>query len=680
MEVNFAGRSDTKLQLIAAVVLTLGGVAHAKQAGEVWQPEADVIGPKCDAAVAEAKRDIAKLESLPLEKASRQTVLYGWNRLDTKLEDVSDPVFLLSEVSPKPEVRKAAEECVLNLSSLENQIYQSAALYQRFKSLAPFDPIDKMAQQILLEQFEDRGVNLAEDKREQARKIFDRLDKLQQDFARNLRDNKTKLNFTAEELAGVPEDFLATTTRDEHGNYLIGFDYPEIDAVMGYAENGETRRRYQFEVSRRGTEQNLAILAEVVKLRKELATLLGYPSYAHWSARRKMVERPEVIEKFLADVASKVEEIEKRELAELAQEKARHTGETAAKIRRWDVAFYQQRLKKARYSVDPQIVRQQFPTEPTIAWLMQVTSRLYGIEFRPNPDLPVWHREVRGYDVYDRADGKYLASFYLDLFPREGKYKHAAAFGIRGASTLASRTPVSALVTNFRRDGFDQNELETLFHEFGHVMHNVLSKTRYLWLAGTAVRRDFVEAPSQMYEEWARRPASLRLFNATCRRCKPIDMELIRRMDAARRYGQGTKYARQRLYAAYDMALASDNPGDPMQVWVEMEAKTPLGHVPGTQFPGTFGHIVGGYAAGYYGYMWSEVLALDMLSPFGENLMDEKVGRRYRQIVLENGGQIPPMQLVERFLGRKPSPEAFFQEITGRRGAAPAVSAKGSKQ
>ena len=668
-----------KLQLIAAVVLTLGGVAHAKQPGEVWQPEAEVIGPKCDATITQAKEDIAKLESLPLAKVGKQTVLHTWNRLGTKLEDTSDPIFLLSEVSPKPEVRKAAEECVLKLSSLENQVYQSTALYQRFKSLTLSDPVDKMAQQILLEQFEDRGANLVGDKRERARKIFDRLDKLQQDFARNLRDNKTKLKFTPEELKGVPEDFLATARRDEQGNYLIGFDYPEIDAVMNYAEMGEARRRYQFEVSRRGSTQNLTILEEVIKLRKELAGLFGYPSYAHWSTRRKMVERPEVVEKFLADVASKVEEIEKRELAELTEEKARHAGEAPAQIKRWDVAFYQQRLKKARYSVDPQIVRQQFPSEPTIAWLMQVTSRLYGIEFRPNPDLPVWYPDVRGYDVYDRAGGKYLASFYLDLFPREGKYKHAAAFGIRGVSTLAGRTPVSALVTNFRRDGFDQNELETLFHEFGHVMHNVLSKTRYLWLAGTAVRRDFVEAPSQMYEEWARRPESLRLFNETCRGCKPIDMELIRRMNAARLYGQGSKYARQRLYAAYDMALASDNPGDPTQVWVEMETKTPLGHVPGTQFPGTFGHIVGGYAAGYYGYMWSEVLALDMLSPFGENLMDTKVGRRYRQIVLENGGQVPPMQLVKRFLGRTPSSEAFFKEITGQRGMIRTVQEKGGK-
>ena len=177
-----------------------------------------------------------------------------------------------------------------------------------------------------------------------------------------------------------------------------------------------------------------------------------------------------------------------------------------------------------------------------------------------------------------------------------------------------------------------------------------------------------------MYEEWARRPESLRLFNETCRECKPRDMQLIERMQQARQFGQAIKYARQRLFAAYDMRLASAQPGEPMQVWTDMESKTIVGHVPGSQFPGTFGHIVGGYAAGYYGYMWSEVLALDMLSPFGDNVMNAKVARRYRQIILENGGQKPPMQLVEDFLDRKPSPAAFFKEITGERAPATVIS------
>jgi len=666
--------------ILATIGYLLAGPACALPSGQIWLPDATEIGKKCDLSLAAAKREIAQLERIPLSRTNKENVLHAWNQFDINLQNMGNPVYLLSEVSPHPEIRKAAEECVLKLSSFENELYQRPGLYERLRALKVDDLVDATTVQTLLEQFEDSGVNLPKDQRAEARRISDRLDKLRQDFSRNMRDNKTKLRFTAKELKGIPAEFLSQKQPDEQGHYLIGFDYPEIDAVMSYVESAAVRQRYYYDLSRRGTEQNLEILREVVKLRKELSALHGFPSYAHWTLRRKMVEKPEIVYSFLNEVASKVESVEKQELGMLNKEKSLHTGRKNSNIKRWDLSFYQQRLKKARYAVDPQVVRAQFPTEATVAWLLNVTSRLYGVEFRRNPKLPVWHPDVYGYDVFDLDKKKYLASFYLDLFPRDGKYKHAAAFGIRGVSTQANRTPISVLVTNFNRQGLDQNELETLFHEFGHVMHNVLSRTRYVMNSGTSVKRDFVEAPSQMYEEWARRPESLRLFNETCPDCKSIDLQLIKRMDAARQFGQGTKYARQRLFAAYDMALASERPGEPMQVWIDMESKTPLGHIAGTQFPGTFGHIVGGYAAGYYGYMWSEVLALDMLSTFGGNVMDTEIGKRYRRIVLENGGQAPPMQLVEELLGRKPSPEAFFKEITGQRGAQAPLLKKDSKK
>jgi len=222
------------------------------------------------------------------------------------------------------------------------------------------------------------------------------------------------------------------------------------------------------------------------------------------------------------------------------------------------------------------------------------------------------------------------------------------------------------LVTNFNREGFDQRELETLFHEFGHIMHGVLSRTRYVLNAGTGVKRDFVEAPSQMYEEWSRRPETLALFAEVCPTCKPIDPKLIERMNASRAFGKGLQYARQRLYAAWDMSLHTAKLVDPMQAWIDLEGKTPLGYVDGTMVPAGFGHVMGGYQAGYYGYMWSEVLALDMRSAFGDNVMDPAVGARYRHLILENGGQRAPSELVEAFLQRKPSPDAFFKEISGQ--------------
>lgn len=652
--------------LFATVVAALVSPALAAPRGAIAQPDVRQIPKLCDQSIAQARSRIAKLKSLPLNKVSAQTVLHAWNTLDQGLQDIGGPIGLLSETSPYPEVRQAAEACDLKLSALPNEYLQSEALFQRVKALQVTDPIDVMARQSILDDFEERGVSLPTAKRARAKAIFERLDKLSQDFSRNVRDTTTKLAFSEADLQGVPPGALTQRAKDDQGNYLFGLDYPELDAIMNNALVEGTRKAFWTAFQQRGGQTNLGLLKEAVQLRLELAQLMGETNYADWVIKRKMAGSAQAVTRFLDDVQGRVEALERKELGELRAEKVALTGDKDAVLQRWDVSFFLQRLKKTRYSVDQRAVRAQFPTSPTIDWMMEVTSTLYGVQFKPNKTLPVWQPDVQGYDVFDSHSGQYLSSFYLDLFPRVGKYKHAAAFPVRGGSTLTGRTPVSVLVTNFNREGFDQNELETLFHEFGHIMHGVLSKTRYVLNAGTGVKRDFVEAPSQMYEEWSRRPESLALFAKVCPSCKPIDPQLIERMNASRSFGKGIQYARQRLYSAWDMALHTPTLVDPMQTWAELEAKTPLGYVPGTMVPAGFGHVMGGYQAGYYGYMWSEVLALDMRSAFGANVMDTAQGARYRQLILENGGQRAPAELVEAFLQRKPSPDAFFKEITGQ--------------
>lgn len=656
----------TVLAVLAACFLPLGTAsATPSTRGVIAQPTAAAIPKLCAQSIAQARARVEKIKALPLQRVNAKTVLHVWNALDMGLQDIGGPIGLLSETSPDPEVRKAAEACDLLLSALPNEYLQSEALFQRVKALKTTDPVDAMARQSILDDFEERGVSLPAAQRDRAKVIFERLDKLSQDFARNVRDTKTKLAFSEAALQGVLPSALANRAKDSQGNYLFGLDYPEYDAIMNNAQVEATRKEFWTTFQQRGGQGNLGLLQEAVTLRLELAQLMGDNSFADWVIKRKMAGKALAVTRFLEEVQGKVEALERKELDELRVEKVATTSDKDAVLKRWDLPFYQQRLKKLRYSVDQNEVRAQFPTDPTIAWMMQVTSTLYGVQFKENKTLPVWQPDVRGYDVFDTASGKYLSSFYLDLFPRDGKYKHAAAFPVRGVSMVAGRTPVSVLVTNFSREGFDQRELETLFHEFGHIMHGVLSKTRYVLNAGTGVKRDFVEAPSQMYEEWSRRPEALALFAQVCPTCKPIDPKLIERMNASRAFGKGIQYARQRLYAAWDMALHTSSVVDPMQTWVELEGKTPLGYEAGTMVPANFGHVMGGYQAGYYGYMWSEVLALDMRSAFGANVMDTQLGTRYRKLILERGGEQAPSELVEAFLQRKPSAEAFFREISG---------------
>jgi thimet oligopeptidase len=351
--------------------------------------------------------------------------------------------------------------------------------------------------------------------------------------------------------------------------------------------------------------------------------------------------------------------------------KAELTGEPveSARIARWDVMYFRERLREKRYAVDQESLRAYFPTAQTVRWMLEVSERLYGLRFEEGT-VPVWDHDVLYLDVYDGSSETFIGGIYLDLYPREGKYKHAAAWPVRGVSRRAGRKPVSVLVTNFDRNGLTHSELETLLHEFGHVLHGVLSRTEYNQHSGTSVERDFVEAPSQMYEEWANRMESLSLMRVHCAGCPPIDESLVKRIRASKKFGAGIDYGRQHLYAAYDMALSGESPERALDLWKAMEGATPMGHLEGSAFPGTFEHIASGYAAGYYGYMWAKVIALDLISAFGPDVMNPTIGRRFRDLILSRGSEQPARELVEHFLERPVSSEAFFREIRGHGSAA----------
>ena len=653
--------------LAAAVVLpAAAATSNPAPASRPLMPLYDAAGltQACEDGLARAHSMIAAMDA----KKGGGALFDEWNRLQMAIEDVVNPIYLLGSVHPDKAVRDASEPCLQKFTSLNTEIYQDEKLYARVKAVQPNNPHQAKLKKDMTEGFEDSGVALPPDKRARAKEIFDKLEELRQAFERNIRDDPTKVKFTPAEMEGMPESYLKNKKRDEQGNYVLGLDDPSYVPFLANAKNEAARERYYRAKLNEGGEQNLDLMYQIFKLRQELAGLYGLPTFADYSLRRKMVGDAATVNKFLDDVKSAVTDLEKKEVEELRAEKAKETGEPLAetKINRWDVSYYSEKVKRERYSVDQEKLRKYFPTDRSVEYTFAVAQKLYGVRFNEVKGVPVWHDDVRYFDVVDAKSGRFISGFYLDLFPREGKYNHAAAFPIRGASVLAHRTPLAALVTNFNREGLDHDELETLMHEFGHVLHNVLSRADYNSEAGTSVKWDFVEAPSQMFEEWARREQPLELFKQVCPECPHLTHEQIEQLEAARRYGQGIRYARQWLYAKFDMAL-STNPQPPLTVWKSLEGATPLGTVEGTMFPAGFAHIAGGYGAGYYGYMWSEVIALDMLSPFKKDMLDPAVGARYRNEILSQGGQREEMASVKAFLGRPPSNEAFFAEITGKR-------------
>ena len=665
----------------AAVALSLAmAAAHAvtKPEGPPLSPvpgrvtipplDAAAITSRCDSEFALARASIARMERDP----RAATVLADFNALSVRTGAFQGPVYLLANVSTDKATRDAAQACVAKLAPLETELYQSQALLRRVRAFKPADAVDASYQQALLESFEDAGASLPPAKRARAKAIDEQLTNLGLAYQKAVNEDQTTVTLPVADAAGLPEDWLAAQQRDASGRLVLRMDYPTVGPFLSNASKEDARRAVWLAFQRRGGAANVTLLDKAVVLRHALAGLHGKPDFASFALQRRMAGTPEAVQSFLQQVRSTVEQGEQREVAELRAEKAAATGQPLDKVavQRWDVAYLQERLKRSRYAIDQEALRAYFPTEPSLQFTMRVAERLYGIEFVP-AQVPVWHPDVRYFDVYDRHPsgerGAFLGGTYLDLFPRDGKYSHAAAFPVGAASVQAARKPVSVLVTNFNPKGLDHEELETLLHEFGHVLHGVLSTARYAEQAGTSVKRDFVEAPSQMFEEWARRPETLAVLAEVCPTCPRLSAEQLGQLDAARTFGRGIRYSRQWSLAAYDMQLHTGAPKPALATWAALERSTPLGHAEGSLLPANFGHLMGGYAAGYYGYMWSEVMGLDMLSAFQGKLMDPAVGRRYRDTILARGGEVPPQQMVESFLGRKPSPEAFFAEITGKR-------------
>jgi thimet oligopeptidase len=632
--------------------------------------KADQVAGHCEAGLKDLKKRVAALEKLPAAKLKKgRDVFARWDALTIASEDLQGSLDLLSNVDPDPKVRGAMEPCLVKINAFTTELYQNEKLFKVMQAAQADDIIDAKYRQDVLDAFEDTGAALPAEKRERMKALAKKIDELSQEFSRNVRDNNEKVSFTPDEMKGLPEAYLANAKRDDKGNYLLGFDYPAYNPFMDFADDSQARKRYQAAFQNRGGARNLELMKQVTQLRREIAGLFGMDNYADYVIRRRMAGTSAEVQGFLGSVQKAVTEAEKREVEVLRVTKSEtlKTPLAETSIGRWDLPYWENKVKQSRYKVDQNELRKYFVTEAAVPWILDISAKLYGVQFK-QVKVPVWHQDVVYYDVIDSTSKQRIAGMYLDLFPREGKYGHAAAWGVRNVSTLAKRTPISTLVTNLNRQGLDLIEMETLVHEFGHVLHGVLSNTRYTRSGGTNTELDFVEAPSQMYEEWARSKQSLASFASFCKTaCPSLDDALIARMAQARNFGRAIRFGRQLVYAKFDMAIHGKEPVEPMDAWKQIEGATPMGYVDGTHFPGQFNHSMGGYGAGYYGYMWSEVLALDMLSAYKGNLMNPEIGRRYRKEILSKGAELRAGDLVKNFLGRVPDSKAFYAEISGQR-------------
>ncbi|MES2958618.1 MAG: M3 family metallopeptidase [Pseudomonadota bacterium] len=616
----------------------------------------------CTANVDRAKAAVKRLE----RQRPGPHWLAAYDDLNVLAEDLAGHIFVLTNVHPDKAMRDASEACELRWQDFFSTLGQNEKLYRTARQVRARDDIDREFLKTTLEGFEDGGVTLPPVPRARAKVIQDRLTELGQIFDKNVRDANIQVAFTEAELQGVPEGVWKAAKRDAQGRVLLGVDEPTYVPVLQNAVDTAARERMWRAKTNEGGAPNLLLLAELGQLRREYAQLFGHASYADFALRRRMAATTGNVNRFLDEVGTAVREREQRELDELRAAKARDLGKplSEVKLERWDSAYYTERVRRERYRVDQEAFRPYLPPQESLALVMRVVEKMLGVKYTRVPDARLWHPDAQAYAVSDAATGKPLAALFVDLYPRQGKYNSAAVWSYRNASTRLKRIPQATLVVNFDRQGLTLDDLSSsLLHEFGHSVHNNLSTTRYSSQGGTQTLRDFSEAPSQMLEQWVYDARVAGVMREVCPACKPIPTDLLDQARAADRYGKGMFYARQRLYAAYDLALYGADAPEPMALWARMEGATPLGHVAGTTFPAGFGHVASGYSAGYYGYLWSEVVAADLRTAFAENRLDAAVGRRYRNTVLANGGQRPPQSLVRDFLGRETNTKAFFEDL-----------------
>lgn len=627
---------------------------------------AAVVAAGCQQMLADLKQAEARLAQ-GIEPPG-PVVLAELDAMTRRAEDTLGPLAVLVAVSPRKAIRDAGDACDRDHQAYASRFLQNAAVHVRLQQVQPADDIDRRFLRDTLDAFEDAGVALPADRQQRVREINDELTALTQAFERRIREDRTELLFTKAELAGVPLGVWQRAPRDAQGRMRLGLDQATVFPVLENATRPATRERMWRAFQSLGGTENIETLATLTQRRRELAQLFGYTSYADFVLRRRMARSEIDVQTFLATVKDAVRSRELADLAELRAAKARHLKQAVDRtaLERWDTSFYAERVRRARYAVDQEQFRRYLPPDASLRFVFRLAERLFGVTFAPLPvsaRQPLWHPEARGYTVTDRETKAHLGTLFVDLYPRADKFNHAAVWGFRNASGRADRRPAAALVVNFNRQGLTLDELETLLHEFGHALHSLLSRTRYAAQGGTSVQLDVVEAPSQMLEDWVYDPQVLALFGEVCPPCKPVPPALLAQARAARDFGKGVQFSRQHLFASYDLALHGREPAEPLALWAQMEGATPLGYVSGSLFPAGFEHIAGGYAAGYYGYLWSLVLAEDLRTAFAADRLDAQVGRRYRESVLENGGQVAPGELMQRFLGRATDSVAFFKAL-----------------
>ena len=629
----------------------------------------------------ELEQNLSALVAVPDDQRTFENTPLALENAYTNYWMVAKTLSLLTYFHQDAAVRSAAAELESKGSRMKTDVFTRRDVYRALKKYLDTNPaLDEEQQRMThkwLERFERNGMGLDDkDLKKFVKLNTKRLDKITR-YNVNLNNYQDQLELTREQLAGMEDTYINRLQRTQEGNYIVTLKYPDYNPFMANAKDDQARKALQTKFAKRGGKQNVKLLEDTLLLRTKQARLLGFEKYPDYVLPQRMAKNYETLEAFLKDLQKQVTPLAQKEMQQYLALKKEMTGVESQTLNIWELPYWANQYKKQKYAVDDEKIKEYFPAQKVIDGMFGTFGPLFGLTFEP-AELPAWHPDVQTYIIKDSKSGETISYFYLDAYPRDGKYTHAATWSFIDRFQLPDgsyQVPSVVIAANFTPAGggmpalLTHSDVETLFHEFGHVLQMSLATSRYASLTGDNVAWDYIETHSQLLENWAWQPQVLKKISAHYKTGEPLPDDMIAALVCSRHAGEATAFLRQNFLGQFDLqAHTADKRINSTKMYARlMQEITGTPMTKGTYPQASFGHIMSltdPYDVGYYVYAWSLVIAEDIFAQFeAQGLFNEQLGAKLRQYIYTPGTAKDENEMVQAFLGRPYNNKAFLKSL-----------------